>query len=172
MGFAQRGEGREAAAGLRGVDELCASPAGRPSVQKETGCEGGPNRRAAVTLSSQRATVPGQPATLPPRRCYSPKNREGWSAELAQLGHTASIKQEGWPRQGALPAPYRPPQACELLSLLANRSQERRALWGNLCAHGPSLAWNLPMSAPLLDLVAGRDETCPHGKLWPKGKAF
>lgn len=81
--------------GCRGVDELRASPAGRPSVQKETGCDGGPNRCSAVTLSSRRATVPGQPATLPPRRCYSPKKKkkkERRSGELAWPGRAASIK--------------------------------------------------------------------------------
>lgn len=92
-----REEREEAAVGLRGVDERRASPAGRLSVQKETGYDGGPNRCSAAPLSSQRATVPGQPATLPPHRCYSPKKivkkKERRSEELS--GVTAFIKQGG-----------------------------------------------------------------------------
>lgn len=41
VGFAPRGEGWEAAAGVRGGDKLRVSPVGRPSVQKETVQRGG-----------------------------------------------------------------------------------------------------------------------------------
>lgn len=179
MGFAQGREGREVAASLRVCRGLTSNVPPRQEgrvCKRRRGDEGDLNRCSTVTLSSQRVTVPGQLAMLPPHRCYSPKKKQNKKRGAVRRVSTArphSLHQAVGVAQARSPSCslscYR---GCEPPSPLAYRSQERRALWDVLCAHGPSPAWNLPTSALLLDPAVGRDETCPRKKLWPKHKAF